>query len=77
MNEFLKFFDDKVKHYPMHLEVYYSKTIDWYIHVYKMGRRKNGDDLEILCVQGGDLELVFAKAYVELKEWLLEHEGGY
>ena len=27
MNEFLKFFDDKTKDFPMHLEIAYSKNV--------------------------------------------------
>ena len=77
MNEFLKFFDEKAKSYPMHLEIYYSKIIDWSINVYKKGCGENGSDLKILYVQHCDIELAFAKAYVELKEWLLKHNGGY
>ncbi len=77
MNEFLRFFDKKVETYPMHLEVYYSKIMDWCIHVYKKGCGDCGEDIEIAYVQHCDIELCFAKAQVELKEWLLEHEGGY
>ena len=77
MNEFLKFFDEQTGSYPMHLEIYYSKIMDWSINVYKKGCGKNGSDLKILYVQHCDAELAFAKAYVELKEWLLEHNGGY
>lgn len=77
MNEFLKFFDEKRKTYPMHMEIYYSKIMDWCISVYKKGCGENGKDLEIVNVQHCDMELCFAKSHVELKEWLLEHEGGY
>ena len=77
MNEFLEFFDRKVRTYPMHLGVYYSKIMDWCINVYKAGCGENGTDLEIVRVQSCDMELCFAKAQVELKEWLSEHEGGH
>lgn len=77
MNDFLKFFDKKVETYPMHLEIYYSKTLDWCIRVWKKGCGENGRDLWIVDVQSCDVELCFAKAQVELKEWLSEHEGGY
>lgn len=77
MNEFIKFFDEKSHYYPMHLEIYYSKITDWNIRVYKKGCGENGSDLEILYVQHCDVELAFAKAQVELKEWLFENEGGY
>lgn len=37
MNELLKFFDDKAKDFPMHLEITYSKICDWNILIYKKG----------------------------------------
>jgi len=77
MNEFLSFFDEKTRVYPMHLEIYYSTIMDWCISVYKKGSGKDGEDIEILSVQSCDVELCFAKAQVELKEWLSENEGGY
>ena len=52
MNEFLKFFDDKTKDFPMHLEIAYSKICDWNILIYKKGcaddypkARCNGEDV--------------------------------
>ena len=77
MKEFIEFFDEKVKTYPMHLEIYYSKIMDWCISIYKKGCGQNGEDLHILSVQSCDMNLAFAKAQVELKEWLSENEGGY
>lgn len=77
MNEFLKFFDEKSRDYPMHLEVKYCKICDWTIFIYKKGCADDGTDLVIVDVQSCDMELCFATAYVKLKKWLLEHEGGY
>lgn len=77
MNDFLKFFDEKIKSYPMHLEIYYSKTMDWCIHIWKKGCAEDGTDLDIVRESDSDMELCFAKAHVNLKEWLLENEGGY
>lgn len=77
MSDFLRFFDDKIGDYPMHLEIYYSKIMDWCIHIHKKGCGENGKDLEICNVQDCNMELCFAKAHVALKEWLLENEGGY
>ena len=73
MNEFIKFFKQTVQDYPMHLEIYYSKIMDWTIRVWK----KMDKDIEIVNIQDCDVELAFAKAQVQLKEWLLENEGGY
>lgn len=77
MSDFLKFFDEKAHNYPMHLEINYSKICDWTIYVYKRGCAEDGSDLNIVVVSDCDMELCFAKAHVALKEWLLEHEGGY
>ena len=54
MSEFLKFFDDKVKDYPMHMEIYYSKITDWCINIYKKGCDKDGGDLGIVNIQDCD-----------------------
>lgn len=77
MSDFLRFFNDIAKSYPMHLAINYNKTCDWYIEIYKKGCGDDGSDLKILFVQDCDMELCFAKAQVELKEWLSENEGGY
>ena len=77
MNDFIRFFDEQVRSYPMHLEIYYSKITDWSIRIYKKGCADDGGDLKILYVQDGDVDLAFAKAQVQLKEWLLENVGGY
>ena len=77
VNDFLLFFDEKRHSYPMYLEIYYSKTMDWCISIYKKGCGEKGEDLRILDVQHCDMQLCFAKAQVELKEWLLDNEGGY
>jgi len=84
MSDFLKFFDEKTHDFPMHLEIYYSKIMDWCIDIYKKGcaadypeSEHKGEDAVIVDVQGCDMELCFAKAHVALKEWLLENCGGY
>lgn len=84
MNDFLKFFDEKTKDFPMHLEITYSKICDWGIYIYKQGCandypgcRKDGDDAILVHENDTDMELCFAKAHVALKEWLIENNGGY
>lgn len=84
MNEFLKFLDEKVKDFPMHIEISYSKTCDWNIYIYKMGCAEdylkssaNGQDAIICNVQSCDVELAFAEAQVAVKKWFLENCGGY
>lgn len=84
MNDFLKFIDSKLKDFPMHVEIGYNKTCDWSIYIYKQGcaddypnSKRNGKDAVIVNAQDSDMELCFARAHIELKEWLFEHEGGY
>ena len=66
-----------VKQHTMHFELYYSKTVDWCLRVWKKGFGENGADIEICNVQDYDLSLVLAKGEVAIKEWLLENNGGY
>ena len=84
MNDFLKFFDEKVTDFPMHIEITYSKICDWGIFIYKRDcaddypkSKRSGNDAIICDIQDCDMELCFAKAHVALKEWLSENEGGY
>ena len=84
MNEFLRFIEQLVKNFPVHLEITYNKTCDWQIYVYKRGcaedypKSKCVEADAILCdVQDGDMELCFARAQIALKEWLADNCGGY
>lgn len=84
MTDFLLFVDDLKDRFPVHVEIYYSKTVDWYICVYRKGLAKDypdcehdGDDAILVCVHDIDMQLCFAKAHVALKEWLIEYAGGY
>ena len=84
MNEFLKFFNEKAHNFPMHLEIYYSKIMDWCITIIKQGcasdypnSRRDGDDAIVVQEQDLDMELCFAKAHVALKAWLSDNAGGY
>ena len=84
MNDFLKFLNEKLIDFPMHVDIGYNKTCDWTIYIYKKGcandypnSAKRGEDAIIVQEQDSDMELCFARAHVALKEWLLENEGGY
>lgn len=84
MDDFMKFLDKKVKDFPMHIEIYYSKICDWNVYIYKKDcakdypdSEKNGEDAVICNVQDSDIELAFAKAQCKVKEWLLNNCGGY
>lgn len=61
----------------MHFELYYSKTMDWCLKIWKKGCGENGDDIVICNAQDCDLSYVLAKGEVAVKEWLLENNGGY
>lgn len=77
MNEFLKFFDEQRKDYPMHLQITYSKICDWTINLFKRGTAPNGEDFIIFYEQDCDIDYLFAKAQVALKDHLSEYRGGY
>lgn len=77
MVELFNFLAELVKNYPIHVELYYSKIMDWTIRIYKKGCADKGEDVEIVNEQDCDLSYLAAKAYVRLKDWLLENEGGY
>ena len=71
---FLRFFDKVAYKYKLHLSIAYNKVADWGIYIYRSGRGENGKDLVIVNVSDCDMELCFARAQVQLKEWLSEHE---
>lgn len=77
MQDFLQFFKSVVADYPMHLQIGYSKICDWTIHIYKKGCADDGGDLPIVNVGDCDMELCFAKAHVEFKNWLIKNLSGY
>jgi len=84
MNDFLHFIDKLAHKSPVHVQIYYSKTMDWCIYVYKKNcavdypdSMNNGSDAVLCSIQDSDMELAFAKAHVEVKNWLLHNDGGY
>lgn len=91
MEDFLRFISDLVKWFPLHVEIYYSKTMDWIVEVYKKNcaddypdsehrRDVNGkgtNDVELCYETGPDMELCFARAHVAVKEWMSKFNGGY
>lgn len=78
MEEFLRFFDSKVSDgFYMRLEISYSKIADYCIRVWRQGTGPDGKDQELVRAEDCDIELAFARAYIQLKTWLRDHEGGY
>ena len=37
MIDFLKFLNEKLRDFPMHVDIGYSKTWDWMIYIFKKG----------------------------------------
>ena len=66
-----------VQDYTMHLELYYSKTMDWCLKIWEKGCGVDGSDIVICDIQDCDFNYVLAKGEVLLKEWLIENNGGY
>lgn len=84
MNDFFKFLDNLIDRFRVHVEIYYSHTMDWCIYVYKKdcandypGTWSKGNDAILCNVQSCDMEYAFAKAQVDIKNWLMEFDGGY
>ena len=84
MNDFLTFVDKLRKRFPIHVDIYYSKVMDWCIMITKKGCASDypeavhdGDDIVIVDAQDADMELCFARAHVALKDWLIKFNGGY
>lgn len=84
MHDFLIFVDDLKHRFPIHVEIYYSRITDWVISIRKQGCAEDypdsphdGSDAILVNESSCDMELCFARAHVALKEWLLEHDGGY
>ena len=75
--DFLQWFDEVVGSTPMHFELTYSKTTDWFIHIWRKGTGKDGADEVIVGCQDIDLSLLFAQAEVAVKEYLIKTNGGY
>lgn len=76
MQEFLEFYNSIYRSYGFNLEIYHSSIMDWVITIgYKYTNSKRGQN--VIRVSGNDMNLVFAKAQVSLKEWLLKNKGGY
>lgn len=84
MNDFLLYYDHLSERFPLHLEITQNKITDWCVRITKKGCARDypgvvsdGGDAVLVNVQGGDMEYVFARAHVALKDWMMEYEGGY
>lgn len=73
MAEFLEFMDALPTSYHIHMAIYYSMVLDWIIHVWQ---EKQNVDRDVCYIQTGDMHLAFAKALVEVKEYISQHADG-
>lgn len=84
MRKFFKLMDNLVDGFPVHIEIYYSKMLDWCIKIWKEGCASDYPESEyeineekrtfdaILCdIQESDRNLCFRKAYKAVRKWLL------
>ncbi len=72
MQKFIELFEEMISSRPMHLEIYYSKTLDWVIHIWRVGTGDNGSDEDIIYAQDCELDYVVKKA----TEALLNYRKG-
>ena len=84
MSDFLTFIDRLTNHFPVHVDIHYSKITDWCISVKKVGCASDypesdhiGNDAILCDVQDCDMELAFARAQVAVKDWLIHFNEGY
>jgi hypothetical protein len=76
MESFLKFYDSIREEYGFCLNISQSNISDWNIKiVYKKTHSRHGET--VLDIQNCDVEYVFAKAQVLLKEYMKDIYGGY
>ena len=82
MTEFLRFFEGIRGVLPMHLEIYYSRTMDWCVRVWKKacadqypGCEAEGNDAILVRVQDATCEEAGQQALVSLKKWLAAFVG--
>ncbi len=70
MKDFIKLYDKYCFKFKFTLEIYNSQIMDYCLNI-KCGGK------EIINIQSCDFNLMFAKAYVELADWLSENNNGY
>ena len=78
MNEFLRYFSGIVGVFPMHLEIYYSKNMDWCVDVWKKAcasmypgceSNREGDAI-LVRVQDATADAAGEQALKSLKKWI-------
>lgn len=84
MGEFLLWLEEMNKRFPMEISMGYSKITDWCINIRKPNckgeypdSKYSGDDAIICDAQSCDVQLAFAMAQYQTKEWFSDNLGGY
>lgn len=71
MTGFFEVYNRHASRLGLKMELYHSNIVDWRITI------ENPQGELIVNVQHCDYKYVLAKAEVELKDWLSEHNDGY
>lgn len=76
---FFQFFDHVRTITALHLDIYYSKNMDYVVKIWKQGCAKDGGDLIICKVQHSDIDYCLTKAKLMLMDYMLDKDpaGGY
>ena len=59
---------------PLHFDLSYGNVCDFVLDIYN--HQQSGDE-RIYFGQDNDLSCLLSKGEVALKDWCLEHKGGY
>lgn len=61
--------------HQLNLSITHTKVTDWCVTVtHRLGV---GEDEPIISTQSCDINRACAEAYIEVTDWLCEHNGGY
>lgn len=80
--KFYNFFNDVLGFGPMHMEIYYSKIMDWCIEIYKRGcaddypdeQSRDGDAI-VANIQFCSGAMAFAMAHGALRRWMKKYHN--
>ncbi len=76
MSDFLLFYDSIKNNHGFDLQISHNSISDWCIVIgFKITHHRCGE--VIVDIQDCDMQLAFAKAQVQLKQWLTDNCGGY
>jgi hypothetical protein len=76
LNDLFEVYNRHAARLGLTMEIYHSSIVDWIIKIEQKETRFRKGSI-IVNIQHSDYQYALAKAQVELKEWLLENDGGY